>query len=69
MDPMIDFVRDRTDELQRVAADLRRAREPRTIEPTTVTVAAATPRLVEREATEAACCDGVRPSASARPAA
>ncbi len=69
MDLMIDFVRDRTEELQRVAADLRRTREPEVSEPASVTAAVATPRLVEKPTAETACGDCVTPSASARPAA
>ena len=69
MDLMIDFVRDRTEELQRVAADLRLAREPHADEPATISAAVAPPRRVEKASSAPACGECVRPSASARPAA
>ena len=71
MNPMIDFVRGRTIDLQRVADDVRRERELRTTAPTAAAVTAA-PRLLEPVAhTEATCppCDPIGSAAPAKHAA
>ena len=73
MDPMIDFVRGRTNDLQRVADDVRRARDLRTTAaPEAAAAVTPAPRRLEPvPRTEAACppCDPVGSPTPAKHAA
>jgi hypothetical protein len=70
---MIAFVRDRTNDLQRLADDVRRERDLRDADPMTATLASvAMPRLVESIATTTRvepACDPCRPATTAKHAA
>lgn len=71
MDPMIDFVRDRTIDLQRVADDVHRERDLRTTEPAAAVVAVEPRRLEAVSRSEVACppCDPVASATTAKHAA
>ena len=71
MDPMIDFVRGRTSDLQRIADDLHLERDLRHMETasmaTTPTVAAS--RRLEPVPASELVCEPCHPKTAARPAA
>jgi hypothetical protein len=66
MDPMIDFVRDRTIDLQRVADDVRRERDLRPTEP--AAAVAVEPRRLEPVSRGEVACPPCDPVALATPA-
>lgn len=58
MDPMIDLVRQRTDDLRRVADDLRRERDLRTAATPSEDLSPSAGIVATHRPTSAAVCDG-----------
>jgi hypothetical protein len=72
MDPMIDFVRGRTSDLQRIAEDLHLERDLRHMETASMATTPATvtaPRRLEPLPASELACEPCHPTTAARPAA